>query len=273
MRSALQTAGETAYPLEDDVQDGGDEFSKAGSAGFVTTPRLMFVGDAGKASPARAAAISDPRAATSVADATGGHLKYALDVVVAGIALVLLAPLMAAVALAIRFSGRGGPALYAHPRIGHDGRMFKCLKFRTMALDGDAILERHLALNAGAKREWDETRKLTHDPRITPLGHFLRKTSIDELPQLLNVLRGEMSCVGPRPIVPAELPRYGIHARHYLKARPGLTGIWQTQGRSSTGYRTRVAMDTLYVRKWSFRRDVGILLATIPALLRFGDAK
>lgn len=255
-------------PVFGEQVSGGSVASK-----LVTTPKLALITLPQYGAEESLEPYARVTGLAAISPPTGGLPKRALDIAIAGTALALLAPVMAAVAVAIRFTGSGGPALYAHPRIGQGGRTFNCLKFRTMATDGDQILERHLALNPAARREWEETRKLTNDPRITPLGHILRKTSLDELPQLINVLRGDMSCVGPRPIVAAELARYGVHARHYLKARPGLTGVWQTQGRSSTDYKTRVAMDTLYVRKWSLLRDLKILLATIPALLRFNDAK
>lgn len=115
--------------------------------------------------------------------------------------------------------------------------------------------------------------KLDDDPRVTPLGHILRKTSLDELPQLLNVVQGDMSCVGPRPVVQNELRRYGVHGRHYLKSRPGLTGLWQVSGRSATQYRQRVILDTKYVRDWSLMGDIELLFRTVPAVFRFGEAK
>ena len=162
----------------------------------------------------------------------------------------------------------GGPVIFRHPRVGYRGKLFPCMKFRTMLPNGDEILQNHLANNPAAQEEWEKFRKLQDDPRVTRLGRFLRKSSIDELPQLFNVLRGEMSCVGPRPIVADELKKYGPHARHYLRAVPGLTGIWQISGRSSTTYRRRVVMDVLYVRSpWSVWRELRILLMTVPAVL------
>ena len=147
----------------------------------------------------------------------------------------------------------GGPVVFAHKRIGYRGRAFVCYKFRTMAGNAQELLEKHLAENPEAAREWQATRKLSNDPRTTALGRFLRKSSLDELPQLLNVLNGDMSLVGPRPIVPDELTHYGRSARAYLCARPGITGMWQTNGRSSVSYRARVACDRFYARHWSLR--------------------
>jgi exopolysaccharide production protein ExoY len=201
----------------------------------------------------------------------GGVWKRSLDVVVATLALVLLAPLMIAIAAAIRLS-MGGPVLFGHGRIGHNGRTFRCYKFRTMVVGADKILQEYLSANPQAAKEWRETQKLRKDPRITFVGHVLRKTSLDELPQLVNILRGEMSCVGPRPIVADELAHYGEFAPHYLRARPGLTGAWQVSGRTSLKYAERVALDVDYVRKWSLWKDVGILLKTIPAVMRVDNA-
>ena len=136
-------------------------------------------------------------------------------------------------------------------------------------MDADEVLERLLAQDSLQGREWRENQKILKDPRTTPLGQFLRKTSIDELPQFLNVLFGDMSCVGPRPIVPAEMARYGNYDRDYLAVRPGLTGLWQVSGRNSIGYDRRVAFDRFYVRRWSLWLDVMILLRTVPAVVMF----
>jgi len=198
--------------------------------------------------------------------AVGGRAKRVFDLVVAGAALVLLSPVLAVIALFIR-AHDGGPALYRQERIGLGGRTFKCLKFRSMGVDGDACLAAHLATNPAAGREWALNRKLRVDPRITPIGKLLRKTSLDELPQLLNVVRGEMSLVGPRPVVDAELARYDLAKVHYMRARPGLTGLWQVSGRSHTSYRQRVEFDRAYVNRWNFLWDVSIIARTIPALL------
>lgn len=204
----------------------------------------------------------------SPAPCIGGRVKRATDIPIALLALIMLAPLMLLTALLIKVT-TGGPVIFGHRRVGLNGNTFCCLKFRTMVQDADTALVHHLACNPDAAREWQETRKLQNDPRITPLGKLLRSSSIDELPQLINVLRGDMSCVGPRPIVAEELERYGTGASEYLKARPGLTGLWQVSGRSSLSYPERVALDCAYVRQWSFRNDVVILLKTIPAVMRY----
>lgn len=198
--------------------------------------------------------------------AVGGAAKRTLDILLAGCVLIVLSPLFLFVAGAIRLSG-AGPALYVHERVGLGGRKFHCLKFRTMHVEGDRILAAHLARFPEAHAEWQEKRKLRNDPRVTPLGRVLREYSVDELPQLLNVLRGDMSLVGPRPVVEAELSRYGAAAEHYLVARPGITGLWQVSGRSDTGYAERVDFDVRYVARWSLVGDVLILLRTIPAVL------
>ena len=198
----------------------------------------------------------------------GGHAKRAFDLAVAVAMLVVTAPIMLMVAALIRVS-MGGPVIFAQRRIGFNGQSFVCYKFRTMASDAEALLERHLASDPEAAREWRETQKLANDPRVGCLGRVLRKSSLDELPQLFNVLRGDMSLVGPRPVVPDELRRYGRYAIVYAKARPGLTGMWQTSGRNRVSYRARVARDRYYVRNWSLWLDFVLLLKTIPAVLKF----
>ncbi len=162
----------------------------------------------------------------------------------------------------------GGPALYAHRRIGAGGREFMCLKFRSMITDGDAVLRRLLETDPKAAAEWSETRKLRRDPRITWIGRILRTTSLDELPQLLNVLRLEMSLVGPRPIVRGEIERYADEIAFYYETRPGITGLWQVSGRSDTSYVQRVHLDTWYVKNWTLWHDLAILAKTIPAVLK-----
>lgn len=200
----------------------------------------------------------------------GGVSKRVMDVVIASIALVLLSPLLLIVAVLI-WATMGRPILFAHKRIGENGVEFSCFKFRTMTNDAAQILSRHLAANPEAAREWTMNQKLMHDPRVTWLGHILRKSSIDELPQLINVLRGEMSCIGPRPIVASEVARYGADAAYYFKARPGLTGLWQVSGRSRLSYPERVALDTHYVCNWSLGLDFKIMLRTIFVLLKFDE--
>jgi exopolysaccharide production protein ExoY len=192
--------------------------------------------------------------------------KRGLDITVAASALFLLLPLLLLIALLV-FAGDGKPPIFRHMRLGRDGRRFGCLKFRSMVVDGEAVLAAHLADNPQARAEWAETHKLSHDPRITPIGQVLRTTSLDELPQLWNVLRGEMSLVGPRPIVPAEVARYGRAFATCFAVPPGVTGLWQVSGRSDTTYAERVALDLDYATRWSLRRDLAIMLQTIPAVL------
>ena len=196
----------------------------------------------------------------------GGIGKRTFDVTVAVAAIFILLPLLAVVALVVMFTDRG-PIFFSHRRIGFGGANFQCWKFRTMAVDGQRILADHLASDPAAALEWAQTRKLRDDPRVTSIGRFLRASSLDELPQLWNVACGEMSLVGPRPIVDSEAPHYGRAIRFYLAVRPGLTGLWQVSGRSGTTYRRRVALDKAYVRHWSFAKDLAILFKTIPAVL------
>jgi exopolysaccharide production protein ExoY len=201
----------------------------------------------------------------------GGRRKRVVDLVVAATLTVLLSPVLLLTALAVKLC-MGGPVIYRHRRIGFAGRSFDCLKFRTMVANGDEVLQRYLAAHPAAAEEWRRSRKLTNDPRVTRFGLFLRKTSIDELPQLLNILMGDMSCVGPRPIVSEELERYGVHAHEYLRARPGVTGSWQVSGRSRVSYGDRVMLDAEYVRKWSIGWDLVILARTVPAVFKVDQA-
>jgi len=197
----------------------------------------------------------------------GWTTKRALDTAVALTALCLLLPLLLFIALLI-WGSDGRAPIFRHMRLGRHGRPFGCLKFRSMVPDGDTILAGHLAAHPDARAEWEATHKLTRDPRVTTLGQVLRKTSLDELPQLWNVLRGEMSLVGPRPIVQGEVARYGTAFAACFSVPPGLTGLWQVSGRSDTTYAERVALDLDYASRWSLRRDFAILLRTLPAVLR-----
>lgn len=203
---------------------------------------------------------------TSEGTPVGGALKRAIDIAIALLALVAALPLMALVAVLIKVA-MGGSVFFAHERVGFGGRRFRCYKFRSMIPDGDRVLEDYLSRHPEHRRAWQLHQKLPVDPRTTSLGTILRRASLDELPQLVNVLRGDMSIVGPRPVTPTELARYGVHRQHYLKARPGLTGLWQVSGRNLLGYRTRVMLDSAYVRSWSLALDGWIILRTIPALL------
>ncbi len=215
---------------------------------------------------------ADPHVAPNVVllgvkpEAVGGRAKRWFDVAGALAAIILLLPLCCLIALAIKLWDRG-PVLYRHRRIGLNGAPFDCLKFRTMVVDSDAALRRYLAANSDAAREWEALHKLKHDPRITALGAGMRKTSLDELPQLINILKGEMSFVGPRPIVAAEVPKYGECIGQYLRARPGLTGLWQVSGRNDVDYTTRVALDRRYIERWSFWRDLTIIATTVRVVV------
>jgi exopolysaccharide production protein ExoY len=193
-------------------------------------------------------------------------ISRALDIIVALAVLLFTLPLLAAIAAAV-WGTDHGPPIFVQPRIGRNGKTFRCLKFRSMAVDADVQLRRLLESDPAARREWEATQKLRCDPRITAIGGFLRKSSLDELPQLINVLRGEMSIVGPRPIIAAEVARYGRSFQHYCRVRPGITGLWQVSGRNDVSYRRRVALDRLYARSKCLSVDADILIRTIPAVL------
>ena len=195
----------------------------------------------------------------------GGALCRAFDIFVALAVILFTAPLLIVIALGVKLHD-GGPALFGHERIGRGGRMFRCMKFRSMVVDADARLAALLAADPQARAEWARDFKLKRDPRITPLGDFLRRSSLDELPQLFNVLRGDMSIVGPRPIVRSEAARYGARFESYCAVRPGITGLWQVSGRNDVSYRRRVAMDAVYARSKCLSWDVKILLLTVPAV-------
>jgi exopolysaccharide production protein ExoY len=188
------------------------------------------------------------------------------DLMIGLAALLFFGVVMLIVALAIKIFDPG-PVLYRQKRIGKGGVQFHCLKFRTMMVDSDQRLADLLRTDAAARREWARSQKLVNDPRITPLGRFLRKSSLDELPQLFNVLGGEMSVVGPRPIVLDEVHRYGRYFTDYVRVRPGLTGLWQVNGRNSTTYRRRVALDVVYTRRRTLILNLHIVAMTLPAVV------
>ena len=193
-------------------------------------------------------------------------VKRSFDLIVSCGALIVLAIPMAIIALCIRLTSPG-PIFFSHKRIGLRGLHFNAWKFRTMAVNGDEILKKHLAENAAARAEWEADQKLKDDPRVSKLGAFLRSSSLDELPQLWNVLVGEMSLVGPRPIVDNEVEKYAEVFTSYLRARPGITGLWQISGRNNTTYSERVAFDQYYVSNWSPWLDLYILGRTIKTVL------
>lgn len=193
-------------------------------------------------------------------------VKRAFDLAAGVTLLFMLAPLMLLIAGLIR-AGDGGPAFFRQARIGRSGKSFRCWKFRTMASNADEALQRLLASDPAAAQEWAENQKLTRDPRITPVGAFLRRSSLDELPQLFNIVAGDMSFVGPRPIVAAERERYGEAFTHCFSVPPGLTGLWQISGRSDCSYATRISLDSQYASEWHLLLDAKILAKTVPAVL------
>jgi Undecaprenyl-phosphate galactose phosphotransferase WbaP len=190
--------------------------------------------------------------------------KRLFDLFSAAFLLLVLSPLMLIIALALKLEG--GPVLFAHTRVGKNGKAFRCFKFRSMVPNAEDKLQKLLQHNPALKAEWDKEHKLKDDPRISKLGAFLRRNSLDELPQLLNVLKSEMSLVGPRPIVREELQKYGIEKSYYLMVRPGMTGLWQVSGRNDVDYETRVYLDAWYVKNWSLWYDLAILFKTIKVV-------
>ena len=191
--------------------------------------------------------------------------QRALDIGGALIVALALLPLILLIAVAVALTSRG-PIVFKQRRIGRDGLLFRCWKFRTMVTDAEERLADLLSRDAESRSEWSRDHTLRHDPRVTMIGNFLRKTSLDELPQLFNVLEGTMSLVGPRPIVLAECDRYGRYFSAYCSVRPGITGLWQISGRNNVTYRRRVAYDVLYSRQRSFVMDCKILIMTLPSV-------
>ncbi len=262
-----------SYPLEPDNpawnKAGGDGPSRIAQAP-AGPPEAALI------TSARPAVTGHIRPATSFGGTKLSHpydmgappspLARVRDIVCALLLIILLLPVMVLLAVLIVCCDPGSP-VFAHVRVGRNGRPFKCYKLRTMYCDAEPRLIALLASHPGMRREWETSYKLSRDPRVTPLGDFLRKSSLDELPQLFNVLGGSMTLVGPRPVVRDELRHYGRHASHYLSLKPGLTGLWQVTGRSDVSYRRRVATDLLYARRQSLMLDFRILLATIPAVL------
>lgn len=200
--------------------------------------------------------------------ATAGRLLPAVriaDIVLACAALLFLAPLMVIIGLVVKSTTRG-PMLFRHRRLGRGGRSFACLKFRSMVMSAESRLEEVLARDPVARAAWLRDHKLPNDPRVTRIGRFLRASSLDELPQLWNVVRGDMSLVGPRPISPAEIERYGRYIVDYYQTTPGITGLWQISGRSDVSYRRRIALDVAFARSQNFGLYCRILLMTVPAV-------
>lgn len=194
-------------------------------------------------------------------------IKTIFDFTLTAVGTVAISPLLAYIAYRIKKEDPG-PIFFAHTRIGKDGKPFPCYKFRSMVVNSKEMLEKHLAKNPEAKAEWEKDFKLKNDPRVTPIGKVLRKTSLDELPQIFNVLKGEMSLVGPRPVVQEELDKYyGEAVKEYCSVKPGITGLWQVSGRSDVEYPERVAMDVEYVRTRSMWKDIVILYKTFDVVL------
>ncbi|MDR2397766.1 MAG: undecaprenyl-phosphate galactose phosphotransferase WbaP [Spirochaetaceae bacterium] len=194
-------------------------------------------------------------------------IKRVMDVSVALLGGLILLPLFLLIALIVKISSPG-PVLYGHTRLGRGGTPFKAYKFRSMVLDADLRLRALLDADPGIRAEWEASHKLKHDPRVTPIGALLRRTSLDEFPQLINILRGEMSLVGPRPIVQGEVEKYGEDFQRIFSVKPGLSGLWQVSGRSDTDYGERVAFDTYYLQSWSVWLDLWILYQTFGAVIR-----
>lgn len=194
-------------------------------------------------------------------------VKPLLDLFLVFLALPIALPLGLILAAVVKLTSRG-PVLYRHRRIGQYLEPIYVWKFRSMYQDSDHVLELYLNMHPEAREEWAHTHKLKNDPRITPIGRLLRKTSLDEIPQLLNVLAGEMSIVGPRPIVNEERVKYGSYFRTYCHALPGITGLWQVSGRNDIGYAERVQMDVRYVEQWNLRMEMKILLKTCVVIFQ-----
>ena len=197
--------------------------------------------------------------------------KRCFDVAFAVTFVVIALPALCLLAIALQLDSPG-KLFFVQQRVGRNGKPFGCVKFRTMREDAAEVLAELLATSAEARGEWEADHKLRNDPRVSRLGRFVRKLSLDELPQLYNILVGEMSVVGPRPIVQAEIPKYGAFFADYCAIKPGLTGLWQVSGRNDVTYEQRVQMDSWYVRNWSLWHDIAILCKTVPALLKRSGA-
>ncbi len=206
------------------------------------------------------------RVNNNLAKRTSRFLKRMFDIIGSAAIIILLSPIL--IMLTFLVSKDGGCAIYGHERIGRNGVKFKCLKFRSMITNSQEVLQHLLETNVEARIEWDKDFKLKNDPRVTRVGQFIRKTSLDELPQLFNVLKGEMSLVGPRPVIEKELERYAGDVDYYLMAKPGMTGLWQVSGRNDVDYDTRVYFDAWYVKNWSLWNDIAILFKTINVVLK-----
>lgn len=266
LKQAAQTYEDTSAPYRQSHPISRKPARDFRRESCTSTSRISFL-------PARGVArLSKSVALLPYASPVGRRLKRAMDIFSSAALLVMLAPFLVMIAVMI-YASMGRPVIFSHERVGFRGARFRCYKFRTMVNDADSHLGLHLANDPDALKEWQATHKLRNDPRVTRLGGALRKLSLDELPQLLNILKGDMACVGPRPVTVEELrKRYGPSARHYLKVRPGLTGLWQVSGRSNTSYRYRIALDRSYVMSWSVWLDLKILAKTPSVVFRFHES-
>jgi Undecaprenyl-phosphate galactose phosphotransferase WbaP len=193
--------------------------------------------------------------------------KRLLDLLIILIFLPILLPVMLILAILVKLTSRG-PIFYGHKRVGKNGKIIKCWKFRSMVTNSQEMLEHILATDPVRAAEWEKDRKFVDDPRVTKFGKFLRKTSLDELPQLFNIIAGQMSFVGPRPVTESELEKYGDSADYVLSVTPGLSGMWQISGRSDTGYEERIMFDTYYIQNWSIWLDIWILIKTVWVVVK-----
>jgi bacterial sugar transferase family protein len=196
-------------------------------------------------------------------------IKRVIDVILASVALILLSPLFAIIAIAIKIDSKG-PVFFAHKRIGKNGKIIKLYKFRSMVINAEELIK---SFTPEQMREYKENYKLTNDPRITKVGKFLRKTSLDELPQLINIINGDLSIIGPRPLVADELEKYGVNKDKFLSVTPGLTGYWAANGRSNTTYEQRMEMELYYIDNLSLKMDIKVFFKTILSVLKKEGAR
>ena len=192
-----------------------------------------------------------------------------IDVILASVALILLSPLFAIIAITIKIDSKG-PVFFAHKRIGKNGKIIKLYKFRSMVINAEELIK---SFTPEQMREYKENYKLTNDPRITKVGKFLRKTSLDELPQLINIINGDLSIIGPRPVVADELEKYGVNKDKFLSVTPGLTGYWAANGRSNTTYEQRMEMELYYIDNLSLKMDIKVFFKTILSVLKKEGAR
>lgn len=196
-------------------------------------------------------------------------IKRVIDVILASVALILLSPLFAIIAIAIKIDSKG-PVFFAHKRIGKNGKIIKLYKFRSMVINAEELIK---SFTPEQMKEYKENYKLTNDPRITKVGKFLRKTSLDELPQLINIINGDLSIIGPRPVVADELEKYGVNKDKFLSVTPGLTGYWAANGRSNTTYEQRMKMELYYIDNLSLKMDIKVFFKTILSVLKKEGAR